>query len=224
MRGESLEVAPLGWNGLEGDRRFALRRLDDRGAFPWLSASTLPELVLFTPRREGGGESDGPPTHVRTPEGDELPIRGEALANEIARRHRAPVQMMNLRGGIFDEASVSVITTDTIGEVCRLAGLHPEVRRFRPNVLVRSTRAIPFEEDDWVGGVLTFGAGADAPAVGVTTRDVRCAMVNIDPENGAIDPAVLKGVVRVNGNCAGVYGTVTRAGTLRVGQSVVLHR
>jgi hypothetical protein len=63
-----------------------------------------------------------------------------------------------------------------------------DVRRFRPNIVVRSTRAVPFEEDEWVGGVLAFGDGDNAPAVAVKMRDVRCAMVNIDPDNGALPP------------------------------------
>ncbi len=29
MRGERLEVADLGWHGLDGDRRLAFRRADD---------------------------------------------------------------------------------------------------------------------------------------------------------------------------------------------------
>jgi uncharacterized protein len=81
----------------------------------------------------------------------------------------------------------------------------------------------PFEEDEWVGGVLTFGAGEDAPAVAVTMRDVRCAMVNIDPDEGSLAPQVLKAAVRANQNNAGVYGTVTRIGRLTIGQAVVFH-
>jgi len=49
MRGERLEVAHLGWHGVSGDRRFAFRRMDDRSGFPWLTASKLPDLLLFTP-------------------------------------------------------------------------------------------------------------------------------------------------------------------------------
>ena len=49
MRGEPLEVADLGWHGLDGDRRLAFRRAGDRGGFPWLTASKLPELILFAP-------------------------------------------------------------------------------------------------------------------------------------------------------------------------------
>jgi hypothetical protein len=47
-----------------------------------------------------------------------------------------------------------VIALDTVGEISRLAGLSPDVRRFRRNVLVRSLRSVPFHENDWSGGEL----------------------------------------------------------------------
>ena len=76
MSGELLEVADLGWHGLEGDRRLAFRRTDDRGGFPWLA---------------------------------------------------------------------------TVGEIGRLAEQRPDVRRFRPNILVASHRSVPFEEEPSIG-------------------------------------------------------------------------
>jgi hypothetical protein len=54
-------------------------------------------------------------------------------------------------------------------------------------------------------------------------RDVRCAMVNYDPDNGTA-PEVLKAVPRVHENTAGIYDTVTRIGRVAVGQTIVLHR
>jgi uncharacterized protein len=222
MRGESLDNVALGWHGLDCDRRLAFRRLDERGGFPWLTASKLPALILFAPRRGEDGNGNGLPTCVLTPEGEELSLFGEGLAADIGRRSGARVEMMELKHGIFDDASVSVITSDTVREVCRLAGRSADVRRFRPNIVVRSTRAVPFEEDQWVGGVLTFGDGDDAPAVAVTMRDVRCAMLNIDPDNASLAPEVLKAAVAANKNNAGIYGTVTRIGRLAVGQTVVL--
>ncbi len=153
-----------------------------------------------------------------------MPLFGEALAADVGRRYRAPVQMMQLNHGIFDDASISVIASDTVREICRLAGRGTDVRRFRPNVVVRPTHAVPFQEDQWLGGVLTFGEADDAPAVAVTMRDVRCAMVNFDPDGGSPAPEVLKAVVRANQNNAGIYGTVTRIGRLAVGQTIVLHR
>lgn len=224
MRGEALDAASLGWHGIDGDRRLALRLIEQRGAFPWLTASKLPDLVRFTPQRGDGGSDDALPTHVRTPEGEDLELFGDALAADVGRRHGAPVQMMQLKHGIFDDATVSVITSETVGEIGRLAANRPDVRRFRPNIVVRSLRAVAFEEDEWLGGVLTFGDAQDAPAVAVTMHDVRCAMVNIDPDSGSLSPEVLKAVVRANQNNAGIYGTVTRIGRVAVGQTVLLHR
>jgi uncharacterized protein YcbX len=220
MAGERLDAAELGWHGLEGDRRLAFRRIDDRGGFPWLTASRLPDLLLYVPYRREKGAQGGLPTHVRTPNGDEMPVFGEELAREVGRKYGAPVEMMQLRHGIFDDASISVIASDTVHEIGRLAGLSPDVRRFRPNVVARSLRSVPFQEDEWLGGELSFGEGDDAPAITVTMNDVRCSVVNLDPDSARPAPEVLKAVVRVNQNNAGIYGVVTRTGRLAVGQNI----
>jgi len=86
MAGERLESAQLGWHGVDGDRRLAFRRVDNRTGFPWLTATKLPDLLLFTPRRRDGGAPGDLPTHVRTPNGDEMPVFGEELAAEVERR------------------------------------------------------------------------------------------------------------------------------------------
>jgi uncharacterized protein len=223
MGGERLEDAQLGWHGLDGDRRLAFRRIDNRSGMPWLTASKLPDLLLFTPYRHEDGAQGDIPTHVRTPNGQDMPVFGEDLATEVGRRHGAPVQMMQLRHGIFDEASISAIASDTVREIGRLAGRSLDVRRFRPNVVVRLLRSVPFQEDEWLGGVLSFGKGDDAPAIAVTMRDLRCSMVNLDPDSASPAPEVMKAIVRMNQNNAGIYGAVTRIGRLAVGQVVLLH-
>jgi len=221
--GERLEAANLGWHGLEGDRRLAFRRIEDRSGFPWLTASKLPSLLLFTPQRREDGVPEDLPAHICTPDGREMPVFSEDLAAEVGRRYGAPVEMMQLRHGIFDDAGISVIASDTVREIGRLAGMTPDVRRFRPNVVLRLLRPAPFQEDEWLGGVLSFGEGDDSPAIAVTMHDVRCAMVNLDPDSARAAPEVLKAVVRANQNNAGIYGTVTHIGRLAVGQAVVFH-
>jgi len=223
MRGERLEDVKVGWHGVNGDRRLAFRRVDDRSGFPWLTASKLPELILFAPRRGEGAQGDLV-THVRTPDGEEMPIFGAELAAEAGRRYGALVEMMQLRHGVFDEASISVIATDTVDHIARLASVCADVRRFRPNVVVRLLRSGPFQEDEWLGRLLTFGEDDDAPAITVTMRDERCAMLNLDPDTARPAPEVLKAAVRANQNYAGIYGAVTRIGRLAVGQTVFLGR
>jgi hypothetical protein len=80
----------------------------------------------------------------------------------------------------------------------------------------------PFEEDRWVGKVLEFGSDGTGPAISVNMRDLRCVMINLDPDTAEANADVMKTVIRMNENYAGVYGTVVKKGELRVGQVVGL--
>ncbi len=122
MGGERLATAHLGWHGIAGDRRLAFRRLEDRSGFPWLTAGQLPALLLFAPQPREDGAPGDLPTHIRTPDGEDLPVFGEDLAQGVGRRYGAPVQMMQLKHGIFDDACISVIAFDTVRDIGRLAG------------------------------------------------------------------------------------------------------
>jgi uncharacterized protein YcbX len=222
MAGELLDVATLSWHGIEGDRRFAFRPLADKSGFPWLIASKLPQLLLYKPFRLDRNTAELLPTHVCTPDGKEYELRSDELRKELSSRYGSDVELMNLKHGIFDEGCISVISLRTVHCVERESGRAVDLRRFRPNVVLETDSTEPFEEDRWVGGTLTFGEGNSAAALRVTMRDERCVMVNFDPDTAERDSEVMKTVVRMNGNYAGVYGTVVRAGELRVGQVVTL--
>ena len=224
MAGAPAESAFLGWHGLDGDRRFAFRRLGDESGFPWLSASRFAGLLLYHPSGLDEGTGEPLPTHVRTPEGIEVELRGADLQREVSQRSGINVELMKLKHGIFDDAPVSIISKTTIAGITREAGVGPDRRRFRANVVLDTDDDALFLEDEWVGGTLVFGDAEPAPAVSITARDVRCMMVNLDPDTGKQDPRVMKTVVRLNRNNAGVYGTVVQTGTIRVGQSVSLVR
>lgn len=222
MAGIPAQSAFLGWHGLAGDRRFAFRRVEDHGAFPFLTASRLPELVLYQPVDidESGGEPL--PTHVRTPAGARVELRSAALQAELAARLGSGVELMRFKHGIFDEGAVSVISLATIAGIGGEAGLELDRRRFRANIVLETESSELFLEDEWVGRTLVLGDGDAAPAVSVTQCDERCAMVNIDPETAARDARVMKTVVRLNRNYAGVYATVVRSGMIRAGDPVTL--
>ncbi len=222
MAGIPTASAFLGWYGISGDRRFAFRRVGDLSGMPWLTASRFPGLLLYRP--DGIDESSGEPipTHVRSPAGAMLELGSEELNAEITKRCGSEVELMRLRHGIFDEASVSVICLPTIARIGREAGLDLDRRRFRSNILVDTEQREPFPEDAWVGHTLVMGDIHSGPAVSVTTCDERCAMINLDPETSVQDARVLKAAVRLNKNRAGVYATVVRTGTIRVGDPVYL--
>lgn len=222
MAGIPTESAFLGWHGLAGDRRFAFRRIGDDSGFPWLIASRVAELVLYQP--VGLDESSGEPlpTHVRTPSGGREELRSPDLQREVSERFGSSVELMAIRSGIFDAAPVSVITLATIAGIGGDVGVSLDRRRFRTNIVLDTGDREPFLEDGWVGGTLVFGDSEPRPAVTVTERDVRCMMINLDPDTARQDARVLKTVVRLNENNAGVYGTVARTGTIRVGEPVSL--
>src|ERR1700752_1513508 len=168
MAGMTTESAFLGWHGLDGDRRFAFRKVGNKTGFPWLTASSLPELLLYQPFDLDDITGEPLPAHVRNPSGANLKIRSLALEKEIAERLGAPVELMHLKHGIFDDALVSVISRRTIFTICQGAGVEFDARRFRANILLATFAAEPFDEDTWVGGRLVFGGdelGESGPAV-----------------------------------------------------------
>jgi uncharacterized protein YcbX len=220
MAGIATESAFLGWHGLVGDRRFAFRRLNDHSGFPWLTASRLPELLLYQPLDLD--ENAEAPTHVRTPEGIDLPIGSAELQNSVAEKFGSPVELMKLKHGIFDDASVSVINLATIAAIGRELDQNLDPRRFRANIVIASDSNEAFLEDGWIGGRLVFGDNKVGPIVSLTMRDLRCVMINLDPDTAKQDPRIMKAAVQLNENNAGAYGTVARTGQLSVGQSVSL--
>lgn len=222
MAGIAANSAVLGWHGLDGDRRFAFRRTGDASGMPWLTASRLPELLLYRPVGLDAGAREPLPTRLRTPAGSHLELRSEELAKEISGRFGGTVELMKLNHGIFDEAALSVISLATIDGIGREAGVDLDRRRFRANIVLETESREPFLEDGWVGGLLVFGDREPRPAVSVTMRDERCVMINLDPDTGRPDARVMKAAMRLNGNTAGVYASVVRTGEIRLGDRVSL--
>ena len=220
MAGTPADSAFLGWHGLDGDRRFAFRRIGDDSSFPWLSASRLPELILYHPIGLDETSGEPLPTHVRTPDGSHLELRSAELQSEIAKRLGSKVELMKLKHGVFDEATISVISLATIAGIGREVGLELDRRRFRANILLETHSDEMLQEDAWVGRTLVFGDSDSGPAVSVTLRDLRCVMLNLDPDTSEKNADVMKTVVRLNENNAGVYATVVRTGTIHVGDLV----
>jgi uncharacterized protein YcbX len=222
MAGVASESAFLGPHGLAGDRRYAFRRTKVLLGMPWLTASRLPELLLYQPVAFDDASGEPLPTHVRTPSGARVELQSEALRAEVAARFRGGVKLVRLEEGIFDETAISVISLTTIAGIGREAGLELDRRRFRANLVLDTEQTKPFHEDGWVGHTLLFGDADPPPAVKIVKCDLRCVMINLDPDTAAQDARVMKTATRLNRNNAGVYGTVARTGTIHVGDRVRL--
>ena len=222
MAGVVTHTASVGWHGLEGDRRFAFRRTADASGFPFLTASRLPELILYQPVGFEEGSDAPQPTHVRTPSGTQLALWSRELVEQLSERLGTALEFLQYRNGVFDEGTVSVICPATIARIGDDSGVVLDRRRFRANLVVETDADQPFVEDTWLGQTLVFGGGESGAALNVTLRDERCMMINLDPDTAKQDARVMKAVVRLNGNTAGVYATVVRRGLVRVGDVVHL--
>ena len=220
MAGEELPSAELGWHGIEGDRRYAFMRAGNMSGMPWLTASKLPELIRYKAYHTDGSS---PVVRVRTPEGADTEVGHESLRQQIAAAFGSEVTLIRLGNGIFDNAPISLISMTTIAMVETESGCGTlDVRRFRPNILIEPTGDAPVNEDAWIGKTVHFGNHASAPAVRVTVKDIRCVIVNLDPETAVAEPRVFKTIISSRQNCAGVYATVMNTGTLSVGDGIYL--
>jgi uncharacterized protein YcbX len=137
----------------------------------------------------------------------------------------------NLAGDTFvDFAAVHVVTTATLAALARRhPGGRMDLRRFRPNIVVRMDDAVPFAENAWPERTMRFAAGAE---IRIVTPTPRCAVPTL-AQGGDVpeDPAVLRTAARLNRvpvfdlgtlTCVGAYGAVRREGPLRVGDRITI--
>jgi uncharacterized protein YcbX len=213
MAPESLDEADVSWHGLSGDRRWAF--IQDgmpRSGFPWMTIRELPAMRHYLPFFVEPERPDDSRTMVRTPGGDELEVIDPALAAELG----DGVRVIKQNVGVFDTMPLSLITTQAIASLDAWVqpALTPE--RFRPNLLVEASGSEAFPEDGWIGSVLRIGE----MRMRVDQRDVRCVMINIDPETDEKDPDLLRTVARERDTYLGVYGSTLEPGSVRVGDPV----
>jgi uncharacterized protein YcbX len=218
MRGEELQSATVGLQGLPGDRLCAFVQTGLRSTFPWLTGRELPALLRYQAvyedtERNARREST---VQVTTPGGERLPVDSEALREEIERGSGKPIRLHLDHRGNHDSAYVSLIAASTLRALSEAAGVAVDHRRFRMNFVVDGDGP-PFSETAWVGKVLRFGS----VRLAITEPDRRCVMITLDPDTGARSPAVLRAAAELNGACAGVYASVLAAGDVALGDELV---
>jgi uncharacterized protein YcbX len=133
-------------------------------------------------------------------------------------------------GGTFhDFAPLHLLTTSTLA---RIAELSPhgavEMKRYRPNVVIR-TAAAGFTENDWAGRALRIGSDL---TLRVMARTPRCAIPTLEHGDLPRDidalrvPAAHNRISPLDGlgpePCAGVYAQVLHPGRIQVGDLVRL--
>jgi uncharacterized protein len=121
----------------------------------------------------------------------------------------------------FDCATVHLLTTATLD---RLRELYPkgrfEVRRFRPNIVVKpASDEDDFVENAWIGQLLAIG---DEVRLSITGPCGRCVMTTLAQGDLPKESGILRTAVEYNQGQVGVYATVVRGGTIRRGDRLTL--
>jgi uncharacterized protein YcbX len=215
MAPEALERVEVGWHGMVGDRRWGLVRADqERNGFPWLTIREHPELARYQPRLVDPERPDATTVRVRTPDGADRDLVDPQLAAELG----AGVRVMKLDRGAFDTLPLALISQQTLAGLGALVGRALAIERFRPNILIDHAGGAAYAEDAWVGATVRIGA----LRVRIDKRDQRCVMVNVDPDTGERDPAVLRAISRTRQTCLGVYASIATPGAIAVGDPVAL--
>src|SRR5215467_12887270 len=120
MSAEELDGAEVSWHGLAGDRRWAfIRDGQVRSGFPWLTIRERPELAHYRPRFAEPERPGVSPVLVRTPWGGELDVADPALAAELG----PGVRVIKQDRGIFDTMPLSLVTTQALASLGRMAGI-----------------------------------------------------------------------------------------------------
>lgn len=216
MAGEVLREAELSWHGIAGDRRWAFVRSDtEANGFPWHTIRENPPMCLHRATLRDPDRPDASTVDVHTSAGDHYDVTDPLLAAELG----VDLRLMRLRRGLFDSMPISLITTGTVTELCDRAGVPADPRRFRPNLFIETgPNGQPFVEDDWVGSIIRIGS----TTLRVDRRDSRCIIVNVDPDSGIANPAVLKTVGQVHNACAGVYASIVEPGRVSADDKVII--
>lgn len=222
MRGQSVESVRLGWQGMEDDRRLALLRVGDTSGLPWASARETPELLGYSAMACGGAQNA---VSITDPAGNVRDAGDPSLLAELETLVGARLSWIHLWRGAFDAMPVSLLTTNSLNSVRDLCGVEDLApMRFRPNILVETDRDAAFPEEKWESRSLLFGTGADPARIRLNRKDVRCKIVDLNPETGAHDASIHKAIIKERRNRLGMYASTERCGEIRVGDLVQIGR
>jgi uncharacterized protein YcbX len=134
-----------------------------------------------------------------------------------------PVELFSFEspvGTYYDVSPVHLLTTTSLDSIgARLPDSVVDVRRFRPNVVVRLDDPDgEFPEQTWIGRTLTVG---DAD-LDVSLACPRCVMPTRGFADLPTDRAILRSIVRDADQNLGVYASIATVAPINVGDEVHL--
>lgn len=154
--------------------------------------------------------------------GDGTTLRADdpAIDAALSRALNEPVALVReAETSHLDAAPIHLVTTASLAWLSqKLPGVVIDVRRFRPNLLIRAGGDTPVEQG-WTGRRLRIGANVELE---ITEGAERCRMVSLPQGDLAEEPDVLRVIAREADARFGVYAKVVTTGTIRAHDAVVL--
>jgi uncharacterized protein YcbX len=145
------------------------------------------------------------------------------LTGKLADLTEAPLAGGAPAGTFFDLAPVHLVATSTLEHLQKISPQSQiDVRRFRPNIVVR-TSGEPFVENFWAGRKIAIG---DQLVLIGTVPCPRCVNVTAEQPNLPKDAGLLRNIAKLNTQdlgewgklpCLGVYAEVVQPGRISQG-------
>jgi uncharacterized protein len=215
--GQQIESTRAGAEGVLGDRVWAVQ--DAAGKLGSGKDSRRFTRILGLLGLTARYEDLAQPPIVTGPDGTDYLVATGA-ADEFLRALAGKRVWVRRDTGImhFDGVPFTLVGTATLDWLAtQLPAVQVEVRRLRPNLVVRTSE--PFEEEAWLGQPVQIGTAEAAFEVVLP----RCVMVGMAQPGLARSNAVLKRIAARTDNPLGmaIGGQVTRPGTITVGDPVL---
>ncbi len=222
MLGERREFLHVNTRGVLGDRLYAVRDRDGKLGSGKNTRRFRRIDGLFGCR----ASYDGAVPVVAFPGGVE--VRGDDPSLDTRLRQVLGQDDLRLaREGEFshfDSAPLHVVTEASLSWLAgAVTDTKVDSRRARPNLVVATGAAPGPVENTWVGQRAEIG-GSGGVVVEFTELTERCVMVNNAQSDLTHSSEVLRTIATLNDLALGIYATVIRGGTIRLGDEVRLTR
>ncbi|WP_081773032.1 MOSC domain-containing protein [Bacillus sp. EB01] len=249
MMGEELNACEVTVKGLLGDRAYGVIDNETGKLANAKNPKKWPNMFQYRAKYIDQPQKDAaiPPVRITFPDGRWVDSIDEKKDNLLSESFNRTVQLsspsamdvqfegyipeeieeLDNKGTVFTRTSpentffdidfVHIITTSTINYLRKLApDSRIEPRRFRPNIIIEVPNVEAFVENDWVGKTLTVGD----VQLKISQETKRCVMTTLAQGDLPKDPNVLRSIVRNNAGSLGVYASVVKPGSIKIGDTI----
>ena len=219
--GEHVNETSIMSYGLYGDRSHAY--LDQTRPGKFLTITQAPQMAAFKASFTGPDRLDAyPDISVLSLDGRRMKWDDPCLLRElesISGRQISPIHYTPecVPIGPLEEDHLLIVTDASIQSLSDEWGHPVDYRRFRPNLVLELLDNEAYAEETWIGKRLLIG---DTIELSINNPCERCMIITVDPSTGKADASLLKLIAKTRQNHFGVYGSVIKTGTIRVGDAV----